>query len=294
MSAPALQAYLDRIGFSGRVEPTLDCLRQVHRRQALTVPYENLDVQLGIATGTSVEAAFDKIVTRRRGGWCYEQNGLLGWALSEIGFNVTRGVGAVMRDVRGESAWGNHLILLVRLDGIYLADIGLGDGLRGPIPMEEGSHSNGALRYGLERLPDGHWRFHNHRFGYPPSFDFAEPDGEGMTANEAVLAAKCTWLQSSPDSVFVQNLTCQIVTDETSTCLTGRVLERKSLAGSEKTLLRSPTELKATLDREFGIGDLDVEVLWPKIAARHRVVFGDRSIEEVEIDAVARQARAVT
>ena len=53
------------------------------------VPFENIDIQLGRSLTISVEDAFEKIVERGRGGWCYEQNGLFGWALSEIGFDVT-------------------------------------------------------------------------------------------------------------------------------------------------------------------------------------------------------------
>ena len=78
-----LHGYLERIGYDGPVEPTLACLRAVHRRQAVSIPYENLDVQLGVNVGQDPEALYDKLVRRRRGGWCYELNGLLQQALQE-------------------------------------------------------------------------------------------------------------------------------------------------------------------------------------------------------------------
>ena len=84
-----LAAYLARIGHTGPVQPDLATLRAVHRAHHFAIPYENLDVQLKRPVVTDPAAAFDKIVTRRRGGWCYEMNGVLGWALAEIGFNVT-------------------------------------------------------------------------------------------------------------------------------------------------------------------------------------------------------------
>ena len=70
-----------RIGFSGVARPDLATLRAIHRGHALGISYENLDVQLGRPLSTSPAEAFDKIVRRRRGGWCYEMNGLMGAAL---------------------------------------------------------------------------------------------------------------------------------------------------------------------------------------------------------------------
>lgn len=274
-----LAAYLDRIGYRGRPEPTVECLRQLFSCQALNVPYENLDVQLGVPIDhLDMERIFDKVVARRRGGWCYELNGLLGWALSQIGFDVTRAVGGVLREVRGDSALGNHLIVLVRLDRLYLVDHGLGDGMRAPLPMEPGSHPQGALTFGLERLPDGYWRYRSHAFGYPPSFDFLP-----VAADEALLAERCGFLQTAPESGFVQNLICQIMEPEAVTCLTGRVLRRKSAGGTTKVLLASQEEMAGVLDRRFGIRDVDVSVLWPRVVARHEAVFGDRPVDQIDV-----------
>ena len=76
-----LDDYLARIEYQGPVAPTLACLSEVHRQHLLTIPYEDLDVQLGRALNLDIQRTFEKIVVRRRGGWCYEMNGLLGWAL---------------------------------------------------------------------------------------------------------------------------------------------------------------------------------------------------------------------
>jgi N-hydroxyarylamine O-acetyltransferase len=72
-------------------------------------------VQLERRTGIGIDKAFEKIVSRGRGGWCYEMNGLLGWAREEIGFEVIYMSGGVARSTRGDSALGNHLVLLARL-----------------------------------------------------------------------------------------------------------------------------------------------------------------------------------
>src|SRR5262245_17536106 len=106
-----LAAYLDRIRLQGPVRPDFDTLRRVHLAHQLAVPFENLDVQLKRPLTTAVEASFEKIVARRRGGWCYEMNGLFGWALREIGFDVQRVGAGVMRERRGAEQMGNHLCL---------------------------------------------------------------------------------------------------------------------------------------------------------------------------------------
>ena len=265
-----LGAYLDRIGYRGPVAPTLECLTGIHRCQALNVPYENLDVHLGVPVGQDIEVIFDKIVKRRRGGWCYEMNGLLGWALREIGFDVARVTGAVHRRDRGDSALGNHLVLLVRLEKTYLADLGLGDGIREPIPLEEGSCRQGSLEFRLERLTDGYWRWHNHSFGNPATADFRE-----APADEDLLKEKVQFLQTSPESVFVQNLAFEIMRPDSVVTLVGRVLSEKSANGEYKTVLNSPVEIEAALADNFGIRNVSIEPLWQKICVRHAEVFGN-------------------
>ena len=95
-----LTDYLTRIDYHGTVAPTLACLNAVHRHHLLNIPYENLDVQLRRPVDQDIERIFEKIVHRRRGGWCYEMNGLLCWALREIGFDVMRMTGGVGRKER--------------------------------------------------------------------------------------------------------------------------------------------------------------------------------------------------
>lgn len=271
-------AYLERIGYDGPVEPSLECLRGVHLAQALGIPYENLDVQLEQPLDQDIEKIFEKIVTRRRGGWCYELNGLLGWALREIGFDVARVTAGMLREERGDAALGNHLVLLVRLDRPWIADLGMGDGIREPIPLEVGLHRQGGLTFSLEEAGDGYWRFRNHAFAYPPNFDFREDP-----ADEELLEATCARLQVWPESTFVQNLICQIMERDAITCLTGRVLRRKTAADTEKTLLNSSDELARTLDEVFGIRGVDVARLWAKAVDRHELLFGERPVEEIDV-----------
>ncbi len=194
----AVHAYLDRVGYKGPVEATKETLVGVHRAHIDSVPYENLALHLG-GTNTLEEADFlEKLVERRRGGWCYEMNGTLTWALDRMGFSVTRGAGAVARALIGDDALDNHLIGFVDLDRRYIVDVGLGDGPSEPFPLEEGSWSEGPLEFRLEKLDEHWWRFHNHELGMAPSFDFTEEARELPSFQPA-----CTLLQTVEWSPFV-------------------------------------------------------------------------------------------
>ena len=71
-----IELYLRRIGYCGSREPTTETLKQLHRAHMLAVPFENLDILLGHPINLSLASFYDKIVQHRRGGFCYELNGL--------------------------------------------------------------------------------------------------------------------------------------------------------------------------------------------------------------------------
>lgn len=265
-----LADYLRRIGFEGEARPDLGTLKRIHRLHHLAIPYENLDVQLGQPVTTDPAAAFDKIVGRGRGGWCYEMNGLLGWALAEIGFEVTRMAGGVVRQLRGDEMVGNHLVLRVETDeGPWMADVGFGDGPIDPYPIAEGSFRNGLFDFRLERPEDGWWRLHNHPAGGAPSFDFRmEP------ADEAGLAAKCEWLQTAPESNFVLNAVVQRHREDALLMLRGRTLRTATAAGLEDRMVGSADDYVALLREAFGLDLPEAAGLWPAILARHEALFG--------------------
>lgn len=97
LSSQELAAYFSRIGFAGEVRRDFATLDTVVRAHVAAIPFENLDVQGGQKVTTDPQAAFAKLVERRRGGWCYEHNGVVGAALAAIGFDVVRLSAGVMR-----------------------------------------------------------------------------------------------------------------------------------------------------------------------------------------------------
>ncbi|MGA7054519.1 MAG: arylamine N-acetyltransferase, partial [Mycobacterium sp.] len=92
-----LTRYFDRIDYQGSADPTLEVLQDLITAHTRTIPFENLDPALGVPVDDlSAAALTGKLVHRRRGGYCYEHNGLMGYVLAEIGFRVRRLAGRVI------------------------------------------------------------------------------------------------------------------------------------------------------------------------------------------------------
>jgi N-hydroxyarylamine O-acetyltransferase len=268
-----VDAYLRRVGLNSRPPATLAGLTAIHRAHLLAIPYENLDVQLGRLVTIERPAIYEKIVERKRGGWCYEMNGILGWALGELGFHVTRATGAVMRETSGEASDGNHLVLRVELpEGLYLADVGFGDGPRNPIRVVPGAFHADGFDFSLRRVDDRWWRLNNDPRGGAPSFDFNLD-----AANEALLAGKCDFLQTSHTSPFVQNLVAQRHVPQGLKILRGRVLRTIRADGIGDRVIADAEELVAVLRNVFALDVPEAAVLWPKIVARHEEFLAQKA-----------------
>ena len=122
-----LHAYLARIGFTGATQPTLTTLQQLHHAHVCTIPFENIDVLLNRPVHLETEAIQEKLVTARRGGYCYEHNALFLLALQQMGFDA-RGLAARVVIAQPPSVPPRtHMLLLVPLaESFWIADVGFG------------------------------------------------------------------------------------------------------------------------------------------------------------------------
>ncbi|MGV3554296.1 MAG: arylamine N-acetyltransferase family protein [Croceibacterium sp.] len=269
MNDRQLAAYLERLAHGANLRPDFATLRSLHRAHLEAIPFEALDVQLGAVPSMEPDVILEKLVGQRRGGWCYEMNGLFGRALEHIGFDVTRVSCGVMRHVGGEERMGTHLALLVRLDGRdWLADVGFGSSLIEPIPLAEARHDHRPFEVGLSQTDDGHWRFSEYASVEPFSFDF-----RAAPADEALLAEKCRWQASAAESNFVLNFVAQKRAGDRHIALRGKVLSERSPQGESRRELKDADDLAAVLTDTFGIEHPDVRTIWPRIEARHMELF---------------------
>ncbi|MFM5953952.1 MAG: arylamine N-acetyltransferase family protein [Novosphingobium sp.] len=269
LTADELDAYCARIGYAGPRAADLATLTALHRAHVLTIPFENLDVQLGTPPGQDAAAIFAKLVTARRGGWCYEQNGLFARALVSLGIAVTRLSAGVMRELRGEETMGSHLCLKVRIAGVdYLADVGFGSSQIEPLALSEQAWNAAPLAGRILRTPDGLWRFAIEAGPTPLSYDFADEP-----ADEALLARLCAFQGAHPDSIFVQNLVVQQRTEDGHLMLRGKVLTETGPDRAAVRELGSAEELVAVLRDRFTLAVPDAARLWPSIEERHAALF---------------------
>ncbi|MDH2428391.1 arylamine N-acetyltransferase [Sphaerisporangium sp. TRM90804] len=256
---------LHRIGHHGPVDAGPETLSALHRAWRRAVPYENLDIQLGRPISLEPDALFDKLVRRRRGGYCYEQNAGLAMLLRLAGFEVTMVEAGVLRAARGEAMWGNHNALLVDLDGRrWLADAGIGDGFVEPLPLREGPHIQEGLTYRLERLDPGTWRFHHHPGGTIASYDFRL-----SPRDIADFAARSRELSTSAESTYVTTLMAARPAGGSTLVLLSRTLRRLGAGGRTSRTIGDLDEFARTLSTDFlvpldDLGESGLARLWHK------------------------------
>ena len=138
---PRLDAYFERIGFTGRAGPTLSTLTRLHELHPAAIPFENLGAFLGEEIPLDIASLQGKLVHGGRGGWCFEQNLLFAHVLREIGFDVTTLAARVRWNMPPDALRPrSHMLLTVRLnEGEYIADVGFGGlVLTAPLKLETG------------------------------------------------------------------------------------------------------------------------------------------------------------
>lgn len=269
LSNGELQAYLQRIGHAGELRADLATLTALHRAHQAAITFENLDVQLGNPPSMDPDAIFAKLVRARRGGWCYEQNGLFGRVLATLGFAVTRLSGGVMREVRGDEVLGSHLCLKVMLDREYLVDVGFAGLIGAPLPLTTGRHDMAPILVDLAPIADGFWRLTVELGDSPLSYDFRnEP------ADEALLQALCDFQGRDAESLFVQNLVIQRRLDDVHLMLRGKVFTRTDRQGGKVRELGSAAELVEVLRDAFALDLPEAGSLWQAVCDRHEALFG--------------------
>ncbi len=259
-----LTEYLDRIHFTGRVGVNVETLFAIHRAHLLNITYENLDIHRGLYVPLDEEHFFTKIVVERRGGWCYEMNGLLAWVLRELGFSVRLLAGSVNRPILGDRATGNHLCLLVHLNQPYLVDVGFGNGILEPLPLKSGKYHQREFTYGLHQERD-YWHFSNHP-GLGPGFDFTLIPYQ---LND--FTARCHDLQTASDSGFVRVTVCHRRTEQGYVTLKGLSFRTVSPHLDSERILGTYSEYVQVLRDHFAITLPDSEQLWEKVWTSHQL-----------------------
>jgi len=243
-----LAAYLRRIGFEGTLEPDRATLDALHFAHATSVPFENLAIQMGEDVDISLEAVQDKLVRRRRGGYCFEQNTLFLAVLREIGFEAD----AFEARVRfGTDALlpRTHMLLRVKLDGAdLLCDVGFGgQGLPLPVPMDGRPHELAGRIYRVAE--EGPLRVLQSKqlVAWSDLYAF-----EPIPRHPVDQQMGNWWTSTHPSSRFVTTLTAQKVLPDGWLIL--RNLSFTTVKGGEaEERILEPADVPRVLREAFGI-----------------------------------------
>lgn len=170
-----LDAYFARIGIARPGQPDAAALAAVQRAQRFVIPFENLDIPLGRGISLSPDAVFNKLVTRKRGGYCFEQNQLFLRALTALGFEARPLMARVWIGAT-EPQPRTHTVNLVTLDGReWIADAGFGGSYTPPMPLEQGAPvttSDGARHRLVEDVTHGWTLERDAGSGWQPQYSF--------------------------------------------------------------------------------------------------------------------------
>jgi N-hydroxyarylamine O-acetyltransferase len=240
--------YLARIGYRGSRVPSAGTLRALHVAHLETVPFENLDIGLGRPIRLDEQALFDKIVTRRRGGFCYELNGLFGVLLRHLGFRVALLSAGVLEHDGTFGPDFDHMTLLVQLEDRWLADVGFGDGFREPLRLDE-PRAQVEMGRCYRVTHDGRWgtmRFDDPSAG-PKGYRFSL-----VPRHMAEYDAMCRHHQTSPESPFTQRRVCSRATPDGRVTLTDTCLI-VSRAGRRDEVPLTGAAWEQALEEHFGI-----------------------------------------
>lgn len=248
-----IAAYLDRIRITERPRVDLAFLKALHRHHVFHVPFENLDVHLGREISLVPTDLFDKIVRRKRGGYCFELNGLFQLLLEALGFQVYSTAARVLFGAETIPPKSHRLLILTVGGEDWVVDVGFGAfGLIEPIPLKTGiEHRQFADRFRLEQDPvlgfvfqtyqDGAW-LNQYAFAadlhHPIDFTFAN-----------------YYHSHSPQSIFTRKRICQLPTPEGRKRMDDKTLSLSANGVTQKVAVESEQEYLETLRMHF---DLDL------------------------------------
>jgi len=248
-----LKAYLARIRYAGPREPSMNTLAEVARHHARAIAFENLDAFTGRGVSLQPAEVERKLVGDRRGGWCFEQNLLLGDALRAMGFAVTDLAGRVLWNrPRDAITARSHRLLCVAAEGRnWLVDVGFG-GHTLPVPLElavEGIQQTTHEPFRISRLAGDHLVESRIREVWQPLFRFDLQPQLPIDFEAANFQ-----LAHDPASHFTQGLVASRVAADGRHILHGRELLFHELGGeTRRETLADAAAVIGALREVFGI-----------------------------------------
>lgn len=259
LDADRLDAYLNRIGLRERPSPSREALDAIVGAHLRRIPFENVDVLLGRPIDIALDTVFDKLVTRERGGYCFEHNTLLAAALTALEFDVVPLAARVRYGVdEGVPTPHSHLLLRVRVaHRDYIADAGFG-GPNPPCALPLSGPAPEGLPYRLVGAPLGAvsaGAFHLLDLELKSGDDWIKLYRFDLSPQAWIdYAARNWYVCTHPDSIFLHRLMAARTDGEVRLTITnGELTERDADGASRHVRLETPAQIVDTLRGRIGV-----------------------------------------
>jgi N-hydroxyarylamine O-acetyltransferase len=244
-------AYLARIGYEGSHEPSLDTLRALHFAHVSSIPFENLDILLGRGISLDLGRIQAKLVTARRGGYCFEQNALFAAVLESLGFMVSR-LAARVRFGAVEIRPRTHMLLAVHVNAEpWLADVGFGcAGPLYPVRFHEAQpNQQGAWQFRVRTEGDQFVLESNENGGWPVDLCAFSPEPQHAVDYEIGNY----YTSTHPHSRFVRMLIVEKATPQTRWFLHNQELSEENAETTTTRTIENDDDVRDILADRFGL-----------------------------------------
>jgi N-hydroxyarylamine O-acetyltransferase len=250
-----LNSYFERIDYRGSAEVSERALKDIHIAHTLNVPFENLDVFYRRPILLDGASLYKKIVKERRGGYCFEMNGIFSLVLQEMGFKVTNLLAKVSVDGMHYTTKTHQAILVETGGNRWVADVGFGnDGIIAPLVLEENTEqkqfahtyriiTHSTLGYVLQKKKEDSY--------YPLyAFTLDECSPEDFLMSNHFTA-------TFPESFFLKMRMCTMPTKDGRITLTDEHFKVVKENDVMETPIANDSEFNTLLKEHFGL-DLDL------------------------------------
>lgn len=256
-----LDAYAARVGLTSLPRATEDGLATLHHAHVHAIPFENLDVLLGRPIRLDDDGLEAKLVRQRRGGYCFELNGLALSVMRALGFAARPLLGRVWYQRPGDAGVPprTHQLSLVEIDGrAWLSDVGFGRAsMRRPIPFElDRDHELGSEVFRVRADPDHGfviaWRGSPRASGLEDLYSFT------LDRVHPLDLVQCSHYTSThPASPFTKMVRAARLTPHGRVTVLGDRLTRSHGVETTTETIASRAELARVIEHDLGI-EIDV------------------------------------
>lgn len=263
--------YLARLGAAAPERADLESLAALLTAHTRAIPFENLTSVTGHPVELDRDAVFDKLLDRRRGGYCFEHATLSGAALSDLGFDTEPVLARVYLGDLSRAPMRSHNATVVHLDGRrYLYDPGFGGTSPiAPLVLDGGPQP--------QRTPDGTYRIVDRQTAGIP--EHLGPDVRwmlqlylretwtnqyGITTGAVVPAdveALNWYISTSPESTFTTHLMATVVGPDSRVTVAGRLLRHRGPTGTVERSLETEAEFDTALRVDLGLSDIEKDLV---------------------------------